>query len=446
MKRALNVKLFILWLMAVLIIGCGRGAKDHTLHASGKYTCPMHPEIVRDKPGKCPVCGMDLVPVQQHSSPDAVDDSLVGLLKPVDEQVLATVRTVTALKDEKSDSVVLKGTVNYNTNTQTVIASRAAGRVERLYIKYNYQPVSRGEKIMDIYSPDLQNAMQELLFLYGLKDAERIDIAKRKLHLLGVTGAQINKVLRTGRIDATLSVYSPFDGYVTEGIQSGQREGTRGVQANTPVSAGSGAMAGSMGNGMSVAPVTPTMPETTAGKGITGLREGQYIAAGQAVFSLVRASSLWAEFYADGGALKYLKKGTEVSVHAVDNPDKATDVKVSLVQPFYSEGTQYTQVRAAIDNGSGRWKVGELVQVSLYGAEVNGTWLPKTAVVQLGTRFAAFVKQDKVFIPHYVTVYNSTGGWVNIGDSMPEGTQFAVNAWFLVDSESFIKAQKVASR
>ena len=121
----------------------------HTHNEETKYTCPMHPQIIRDKPGTCPICGMDLVPMNS-SHELTVDSSLLPLLKPVNEQVVSTMPTITAESGTRIHSVPVQGIITYDTRKQVSISSRVAGRIERMYIKYNYQPVSKGQLITTV--------------------------------------------------------------------------------------------------------------------------------------------------------------------------------------------------------------------------------------------------------------------------------------------------------
>ena len=115
----------------------------------------MHPEVILDKPGSCPICGMELVPRHTPGTETAIDSSLKHLLKPVNEQVVSNISVIKPQGGTKIFSLQVQGIITYDTREQTSISSRVSGRIERLLIKYNYQPIKKGQLIMEIYSPDL---------------------------------------------------------------------------------------------------------------------------------------------------------------------------------------------------------------------------------------------------------------------------------------------------
>lgn len=446
MKRILSGSFAVILLLPILVLlSCN--SKDKKLISGSeptKYTCSMHPQIIRNVPGICPICSMNLVPLNNHSGHETASDSLALLVKPTNESVLSSIKTVTAQSREQVHQISLKGVINYDTNNWKSVSARVSGRIERLFIKYNYEAVSKGQKIMAVYSPDLVNAQQELLFLKNNAEPELMETAKRKLRLLGVTEQQISQVLRTGRIDYLISIYSPYSGYVSEPQGSGQLEGITNGAGGTKISSSSGASSmGSMGKSeSSSSAISPPLPNISSSSPIQ-LREGQYISAGQKLFSLINASQVWAEFYAAPEQLNEFKKGTTVQVQSVDILNQRTSVPVSLIQPYYNQGVNYSLVKATIPNPDKSWKVGQLITVTREGKSDYGTWLPRTAVLQLGTRYVSFVNRNGAFVPVYVKVFNLSGDWVDIGNSLNSNQAVAMNAWFLVDTESFIKAERL---
>ncbi|MEJ7780863.1 MAG: efflux RND transporter periplasmic adaptor subunit [Daejeonella sp.] len=446
MKRILNGSFAVILLSAILLLlSCN--SKDKKLVSGSettKYTCSMHPQIIRNEPGLCPICSMNLVPLNNHSGHEAVNDSLALLVKPTNASVISSIKTITPQSREQAHEISLNGIINYDTNNWKSISARVSGRIERLYIKYNYEAVSKGQKIMDIYSPDLVNAQQELLFLKNNAEPELVETAKRKLRLLGATDQQISNVLKTGKISYSVGIYSPYSGYVAEQRTAGQAEGIPNAAGGTMITSSSpGASSmGSTGKSESSSSAIPALPDISTSSPIQ-LREGQYISAGQKLFSLINASQVWAEFYAAPDQLNEFKKGTTVQVQSVDILNQRTSVPVSLIQPYYNQGVNYSLVRATIPNADKRWKVGQLITVTREGKSNYGTWLPRTAVLQLGTRYVSFVHRKGAFVPVYVQVENLSGDWVDIGNSLNSHEPVAVNAWFLVDSESFIKVERL---
>src|SRR5690606_24751315 len=200
-------------------ISCNsKSGKDvHAEHKdSAQYTCPMHPQIVKDKSGKCPICGMDLVP-KSATNEMTIDSSIASLAKPVNTQVVSTIPAISPETGTRIFSVEVKGQITYDTRNQTSVSSRVSGRIEKLYIKYNYQPVRKGQVIMEIYSPDLAAAQRELLYIARSgNDENMLSRAKQRLSLLGMQPAQIDQVLKTGKVLYRVPVYSTASGYILE--------------------------------------------------------------------------------------------------------------------------------------------------------------------------------------------------------------------------------------
>ncbi|QHL87962.1 hypothetical protein GU926_11180 [Nibribacter ruber] len=195
-----------------------KAEKGEAAHAM-EYTCPMHPQIVQDKPGSCPICGMDLVAKQPANAPaNTTSTDLDYLLQPSNQAVVSSVQTTHPMQKPLEQEITMSGVVTYDTRRQYIIPARFAGRIEKLYVQFNYQPVRKGQKLYDIYSPELVTAQKELLYL--LKNdpgnTSLIGGARQKLRLLGATEGQINQLARTGRESYTFSVFSPYSGYVLD--------------------------------------------------------------------------------------------------------------------------------------------------------------------------------------------------------------------------------------
>ena len=437
MKKALKDKVFLVILCLLVLAGCG--TKDEHAHQEGtRYTCPMHPQIVTEEPGICPICKMDLVPLSHQGEVNA-DDSLKYLVKPTNELVISSVATVKPQSGKRFGQDSIRGVINYNTNNFNSISSRISGRIERLYVNYNYQLISKGQKIMDVYSPDLANAQQELLFLQQNNEPALMESAKRKLRLLGMGDQQINSILKTGKISNRTTIYSPYSGYLSEGTNGNPAGSGSALPGGTMISE-----TGSDDNmgGAAASPSPTSIPLINSNTSLS-ISEGQYITAGQKLFDLINASSVWAEFYLRPEQLQTIKRGTVLRVTSADNSSQNAEVKVNLIQPYFNEGINFTVARARLSNPERNWRVGQLINVSTLSGGVKGTWIPRKAVLQLGSKQVLFIKEEGGFKPMYINVLNTLGDWMDIGNQIPANTGIAANAWFLVDSESFIKPDSI---
>jgi hypothetical protein len=259
-KNWRNKRVWFLVPLIGLFLACQNGESHR--HAEGEvYTCPMHPQIVQNKPGTCPICHMDLVkrpsladsthanPASGHAHTADATEGLDHLLKPTHSYVVSDVQTIYPVKESREITVELPGSVEYDARRQQVVSARFGGRIEKLYVRYNYQPVRKGQKLFEIYSPELLTAQQEFLFLLE-KDADNaalIASARQKLSLLGLAPAQINQIAATRQPQYRLAVYSPYDGFVVENSRPASSSVAPSSSASNASAAGMGGMSGAGG-------------------------------------------------------------------------------------------------------------------------------------------------------------------------------------------------------
>jgi hypothetical protein len=440
MKRNYSCKLLIPILAVLLLFSCKEKTETttttvatHKHDEATKYTCPMHPQIVRDQPGKCPICGMDLVPMSS-SNELQLDSSLLPLLKPVNEQVVSSMPTITPESGRRIFSMPVQGIVTYDTRSQESISSRVAGRIERMYIKYNYQPVRKGQLIMEIYSPDLAAAQRELIFISrNDNNTPLLQKARQRLSLLGMQPVQINQVLKTGKPLYRVPVYSSVSGYIVE-KKVAAIAASSGATMPSSLAASSDGMSG-MGVGGASAANTATQQQTINPTPVL-IREGQYVGAGETVFTIYKDNSLVAEFSFAPELASAVKRGQKLVFHTVANPNDVNTGSIGLIEPVQKNGEPFTVARVYLYNSD--LKPGQLLAANIPVVKTGANWLPQNAVLQLGTKAVVFKKENGVFIPKQVQTGIKVNGMVEIIDSIG-GWQVAKNASFLVDSESFIR-------
>lgn len=365
-------------------------------------------------------------PVKNVSGKELVIDSSIALLvKPVNAQVIANIPAIAPESGARVFSTEIKGQVTYDTRDQTSISSRVSGRIERLYIKYNYQPVKQGQLIMEIYSPDLVAAQRELLFIAQAGNDDNMLIrAKQRLSLLGMQPVQISQVLRTGKALYRVPVYSTAGGYILE------NQATAGADVTTspPLSTSGGGMdnMNPVNTTTGVIPVVSTTPLL--------IREGQYVSAGQSLFSIYRSEKLVAEFALRPEIAGKIEKGQRLTFQATAGLFYTGNI--GLIQPVVRNGENFTLARVYITTKD--LMPGQLLTANIPVEYKAGWWLPKKAVWQVGNKAIVFRKQENVFVPMAVETGVEAGGMIMIKTPIG-GWMVAENASYLVDSESFIK-------
>lgn len=409
-KRAV---LFIFIILAAVITGCNTADKKTNAVAAGKlqYRCPMHHEIVRDKQGNCPICGMDLVPFGGDEK--AVRDiNLNTLLKPTNSYVLTTIPVVSIQHNEEQIEIEALGTVQYDTRDIGSVSSRVNGRIEKLYLKHTFQDVNKGQKIMDIYSPELLTAQQNLLFLLrsDAGNTSFISAAKEKLLLLGMSDEQLQQVIRLQKPSLAVAVYSNYNGHIHDAL--------------------------SMNTSMTASPAEPITTRDLM------LKEGMYVQKGQALLSVYNPHKLWAvlNIYADNQSL--VKVGNPVRIAPETSPDKDFRAKIDFIEPFFKEGSKTLTARIYFENHEMNMPVGSLVKATIFGNKVSADWLPKDAVVSLGLDKVAFKQFNGVFKAIKVKTGITFNTKIQILQGLSQYDTVAANAQFLMDSESFIKVNE----
>ena len=381
------------------------------------YTCSMHPQIIRDKPGNCPICGMQLVKKEMDAA-TITGVQLESLLKPTNQYVISTI-PVTAIKKEQIVAEIdALGRVEYDTRMIGNISARINGRIEKLYVRYKYQYIKKGEKIMDIYSPELLTAQQNLLFILK-NDADNVSLieaATQKILLLGMSADQVQKIIQTGNPIFSVSVYSNVSGHL--------HNAGDGLAAMSPQASSS-----------SMNAINPSTE-------LLNLKEGMYVQKGQNLFSVYNPSKAWAllNIYTDGQAL--IQKGQLVIITPESGSGRSFQGHIDFIEPFYREGNRTTSARVYFDNSSLRLPVGSQVRGVIVAHPAMGYWLPKESVTSLGIDKIVFLKVADGFKPKKVITGITTANNIQITGGLSEADSVAIKAQFLIDSESFIKVKE----
>ncbi|NCU02780.1 MAG: efflux RND transporter periplasmic adaptor subunit [Chitinophagaceae bacterium] len=373
----------------------------------------MHPEIVKDKPGSCPICGMDLV--KKVTGGTAVQDiTLESLIKPTNEFVVSSIPVTTIDKREEQLEIEALGSIAYDTREVGTISARVSGRIEKLYVRHRYQKISKGQRIMDIYSPEILTAQQNLLFLLKNDAANEtmINAAKEKLLLLGMSKEQLQQVIATKQTAFTVAVYSNYSGHIHESTGTGMNSSSEKMK--------------------DVSLLTEELL----------LKEGMYINKGQAVFVVYNPAKAWAVLNIFGDNSTLLQKGNAVRIIPETAPDKDFRASIDFIEPFYRKENKTLTARVYFDNSNLKIPIGSQVRAVIFGNSKDAYWLPKEAVLSLGLDKVVFQKVKDGFKAHKINTGILHKTHIQVVSGLQLTDSVAANAQYLMDSESFIRVKE----
>ena len=399
-----------------LLFSCNERTKKQTKTEKAKetWTCSMHPEVIRDGSGSCPICGMDLIKKEEKAA--AIKGiELDDLLQPTDQFVVSSIPVVGLQHEKKSVPVEVLGSVTYDTRHINTISARVSGRIEKLFVHYRYQHIRKGERIMDIYSPELMTAQQELLFLIN-NDSENsglIHAAKQKLLLLGMTEGQLASVIQSGKSISTVTIFSDYSGHLHEA-----------------------------GNSMPITLRTDEKTDPAATMEELPVKEGMYVEKGQNIFQLFNTDNIWVILNIFPESQGIVKLGNKVKITSETNPTMIMDGKIDFIEPVYRPENKTLTARVYLKNSMGMIPIGSQVRARIFTHNEISTWLPKDAILSLGMDKVVFLKTNGGFQAHKVITGLLDTNQIQIVSGLKENDSVAANGQYLADSESFIKIKQ----
>ena len=411
MKRILWAIAIAATIAALLFQGCinnePKPAKKPTAQ-TGQYTCAMHSQILQDHPGNCPICGMKLIK-KNKSTDSSANLDLPALTQPKGEFVITTLPVTTPITGHFEFHVKSYGTIESDTRAAGSISSNISGRIEKLYLRYRYQKVDVGQKIMEIYSPEMSTAQENLLFLTKSDPQNRsfIETARQKLLLLGMRESELNKIIATGQPLHSVGVYSRYSGHVHD---AGMENETSSKAMN----------------------IDATQTQELA------LREGMYVTKGQTLFMIMNHHAAWAAIEIFPNDQPVVRKGDAVRLVPETDPDAVVAGRIDFIEPFFRRGNKSLTARVYFQNMD-MLPIGSQVTATIDAQSPAGLWLPQSSVLSLGVNNVVFIKSPGGFLAHRISAGFRSDDKVQVISGLSAGDTVALNAQYLMDSETSIK-------
>lgn len=448
------------WLLGWSVTRTGHVDKEPqtTARAVRFWTCSMHPQIQQPQAGQCPICAMDLIAVYDDAASETLGPREIRLSPHA--QKLAAITTTAVQRRSVTTDIRLVGKVEYDETKLAEITARVPGRLDRLYVDYTGVPVSKGDHLVDLYSPELLAAQEELIqSLAALAKLETssgsvihdravatIEASQEKLRLWGLTDEQIAEIQKSGKPQDHLTIYSPVSGIV--------------IHKNA--------------------------------------LEGQYVQTGSPIYAIADLSQVWVKLDAYESDLQWLHYGQEVSFETEAYPGETFKRRIAFIDPVLDPRTRTVKVRVNVSNRDGRLKPEmfvravvssqvaaegkiidpeladkyicpmhpEVVKESLASCDLCGMDLvsatslgyvsattalaeaplviPATAPLITGKRAVVYVAatdQEGVFEGREIVLGPRAGDHYIVRDGLREGEQVVVQGAFKIDSAIQIKAK-----
>lgn len=383
-------RIFFILLSLILLASCGgkKVAKDSDVF----YTCSMDPQVVSDKPGNCPICGMPLTAVKRSSVVNADDIELS------DQQIqLGNIRTDTIAKSNIGNTTELTGTLNINAAQTASISARVMGRIERLYVKTTGNYIAKGSPVFEIYSEELNNAKQEYISALQRRSLfdeqsvidfdQLIKSARNKLRLWGMTENQIKALETQKQAPLTTTYYSTESGYVTS----------------------------------------------------VNVTEGGYIMEGGLVLQLANLSTLWAEAQVYTSQMYRIPRG---ALATVEVPGATEPIRghIEFANPEVPTDTRINLLRVVVPNSGNKLRPGMSAIVRVQTASRNSLTLPTDAIIREANAAIVWVQTGKnKYKSRMVTTGLESDGVTEITSGLKPGDIVVVSGTYLLHSEFIFK-------
>jgi Cu(I)/Ag(I) efflux system membrane fusion protein len=382
-RPALVVTLALAIGVAWLLPACGRKPNAEPTRKVLYYQSPMHPWVKSDKPGKCTVCGMELVPVYEGAEP--VHGTTDVVMLPPGSPNVATIKTAPVERRSLARTLRVAGTIEDDDSKHRILSAYTGGRIEKLFVNYEGAEVKAGQPIATFYSKDLLAAIREYKVTYGQGPSPMLTAARLRLAQLGLSEDQIAKAHQRSESEIFVDILAPVNGTVVKRY----------------------------------------------------VYEGQYVQEGEKLFEIADFSTMWFQFVAYEQDLPFLKVGQKVSVRTAAVPDKVFRAQIKFINPNIDSATRSARVRVEIENSNRelQHKLYAEGTVDLDAPEVLA--VPKSAVLWPGDKPRVYVDQgDGRYQQRRVILGRPGDDFWEILEGVKEGERVVATGNMLIDSQA----------
>lgn len=385
--------IFATILVLLFFAGCKTRVKQNVVKDPDLYyTCSMHPNVMEEKPGNCPICGMKLIEAKksQTQKPDEIQLS--------DGQILlGNIRVDTLKNGSISDNMVLTATLNFDQSKTSAVSAKIGGRIDKLYFKNTGDYIHKGDKLFDLYSEELNNEKQEYVNALqnqhvagsSLIDYDQLaESAKNKLLLWGMSESQISELTNTPKASPLTSFYSNASGYITT----------------------------------------------------LSIKGGDYVTEGATIIELADLSTLWAEAQVYTSQLPSFDSEGRATVKVPDLNNYEINGKIEFVNPEVNAGSRINLIRITIPNTNNRLHPGMSAYVYIKNKQHTGLTVPANAVLRNGNSESVWVKTgEHSFKVKMVQTGIEDNNNIEIISGLQIGDAVVISGTYLLNSEYIFK-------
>ena len=406
MKRLLNNSILI-FILLTAVFACN---KKENLSESKMHYCPMHPTVKTNGPGVCPICNMDLVPMDGGVAAGDLG-AAADYATPVSEKIISQAKTVRGRYHEGGGNIVAEAWVDVDRRNAKSVTTFFSGRVESAEARYTYQRVTKGMVLLTVYSPELVEAQRNHLLALKSSDGS---FTRRRLQTLGMEDDLIRSIEKNGEPLRAVPVKSPITGIL---IPSESQK----INSANPLS-------------------SEEMKESTEQMGNTGgaselIRPGELLSAGALLFKIVPTNDLRVFINLPASSVGLVKEGVAVTLKLPDG--NIVETKIEAIEALTDQKEDFIRAKTSIQLKN--IQPGTILKAEMNTEKKRGLWVPKTSDLWLGEKTVVFIKERNGFTSREIEIDQISQDSILVMKGLSSMDEIALHAGMLQDGDTFIK-------